>query len=167
MLDMGQIGNVEKQFLKTERPLRNGKRYYLALFEKDTTTQTEPFGIYENQGLDKSDSIHIGVYGNTRINSNIGWQNYKDKNLHYFNKKDFDIFYNQMPKVFLPTLISILEKNKTYFKKVYTELGYNKEVTFNEFFIWWYHFIYSEATNLLIEDEIIKEPNGGLFYYKM
>ena len=167
LLDMGQIGNVEKEFLRKERPLRNGKRYYLAILEKDTTKNTEPFGIYGNQGLKNYDTIYIGVYGNTRTKSNIGWKDYENKNIHYFNKKDFDIFYNQMPKIFLPTLIDILEKNKPYFKNIYTELGYDKEISFNEFFIWWYHFIYSEATNKLIKDEIIKKPNNGLFYYKI
>lgn len=167
LLDMGQIGNVEKDFLKKDRPLRNGKRYYLAILEKDTTKNTEPFGIYGNQGLKNDDTIYIGVYGNTRTKSNIGWTDYKNKNIHYFNKKDFDIFYNQMPKVFLPTLIAILEKNKAYFKNIYTELAYDKEITFDEFFIWWYHFIYSEATNKLVKDKIIKEPKNGLFYYKI
>jgi hypothetical protein len=167
LLDMGQIGNVEKEFLKKERPLRNGKRYYLAILEKDTTKNTEPFGIYGNQGLKNNDTIYIGVYGNTRTKSNIGWDDYENKNIHYFNKKDFDIFYNQMPKVFLPTLIDILEKNKPYFISTYTELGYDKEITFNEFFIWWYHFIYSETTSKLVKDKIIKEPKNELFYYKI
>jgi len=167
LLDMGQIGNVERKFLKKERPLRNGKHYYLAILEKDTTENTEPFGIYGNQGLENNDTIYIGVYGNARIKSNIGWQDYKNKNIHYFSKKDFDIFYNQMAMVFLPALIDILEKNKPYLKRIYTELGYDKEIIFSEFFIWWYHFIYSETTKRLIKDEIIKSPKNGVFYYKI
>jgi len=167
LLDMGQIGNVEKEFLKKERPLRNGKRYYLALLEKDTTKNTEPFGIYGNQGLKNNDTIYIGVYGNTRTKSNIDWQNYNNKKVYYFNKKDFGFLSNKMPKVFLPKLIDVLENNKPYFKSVYKELGYDKEISFNEFFIWWYHLIYSETTNKLIKDKIIKLPKNGLFYYKI
>jgi len=167
LLDMGQIGNLEKDFLRDERPLRNGKRYYLSILEKDTTNATEPFGIYGNQGLLNENNIYIGVYGNTRTSSNIGWRNFENKDIHYFNKKDFDKLYYKMPKVFLPTLIEILEKNKSYFEQVYSELGYDKEITFNEFFIWWYHFIYTEATNKLIKDSIIKKPENGLFYFKI
>jgi len=167
LLDMGQIGNVEKEFLRKERPLRNGKHYYLAILEQDTTRHTEAFGIYGNQGLVNNDTIYIGVYGNKRTKSNTGWQVYKNKNIHYFNKKDFDIFYNRMPKIFLPTLINILKKNKPYFEDIYKKLGYDKELSFNEFFIWWYHIIYSETTRKLIEDKIIKEPKKGLFYYKI
>lgn len=167
LLDMGQIGNLEKEFLRDERPLRNGKRYYLSILEKDTTKTTEPFGIYGNQGLLNENNIYIGVYGNTRTSSNIGWRNYENKDIHYFNKKDFDKLYYKMPKVFLQTLIDILEKNKPYFEKVYSDLGYKQEITFNEFFIWWYHIIYSEATNILIKDNIIKKPKDGLFYFKI
>lgn len=70
-----------------------------------------------------------------------------------------------MPKLFLPILIDVSEKNKPYFEEIYAELGYDKEITFNEFFIWWYHFIYTETTNKLITDNIIKKPENGLFYY--
>ena len=167
LLDMGQIGNVEKDFLKKERPLRNGKHYYLAILEKDTSKNVEAFGIYGNQGLKNNDTIYIGVYGNKRTQSNIGWQEYENKDVHYFNKEDFDVFYNQMPKIFQPTLIGILEKNRPYFEQIYSELGYDKEISFNEFFIWWYHFIYSETTSKLIKDKIIITPESGLFYYKI
>lgn len=167
LLDMGQINNVEKEFLREERPLRNGNLYYCAILEKDTTKNTEPFGIYGNQGLLNNDTIYLGVYGNTRTESNIGWRDYENKEIHYFSKNDFDILINQMPNIILPTLISILERNKSYIKKTYTELGYDEEMTFNEFFIWWYHFIYSETTNKLIKDNIIKKPKNGLLYYKI
>lgn len=72
LLDMGQIGNVEKEFLQKERPLRNGKRYYQAISEEEDTTKiTESFGIYGNQGLINNDTTYIGVYGNTRTKYNI------------------------------------------------------------------------------------------------
>lgn len=167
LLDMGQINNVEKAFLQGQRPLRNGNLYYCAILEKDTTKGTEPFGIYGNQGLLNNDTIYIGVYGNTRTKSNIGWRDYENKEIHYLNKNDFDILINQMPNIFLPTLISILERNRAYIKNTYTELGYDKEITFNEFFIWWYHFIYSETTNILIKDNVFKKPKNGLFYFKI
>lgn len=167
LLDMGQIGNIEREFLKKKRPLRNGKHYYHAILENDSTKNTEAFGIYGNQGLENNDTIYIGVYGNIRTKSNIAWQKYENKTLHYFNKKDFDILYNQMPKVFSPTLIHILESHKPYFKKVYTELNYDKEISFEEFFIWWYHIIYSETTNILIKENVIAKQKNGLFYYKI
>lgn len=166
LLDVGQISKMEKDFLKSERPLRNGKRFYYALLESDSSSNTEPYGIYGNQGLVNNDSVYIAVYGNTRIPSNSGWMHYQDKKVYHFNKNDFDYFYNQIPEVFHQTLIEILNRNKSYFNDVYEELGYDKEITFNEFFIWWYHIIYSEATNKLINENIIKKPQNGLIYFK-
>jgi len=167
LLDMGQINNVEKDFLKSERPLRNGRRFYYALLQRDSMSNTEPFGIFGNQGLVNNDSIYIAVYGNARTLSNSGWANYQDKQVYHFNKKDFDYLFNQMPEVFRQTLVSILNDNKPYFDDVYKEMGYDKEITFNEFFIWWYHIIYSEATNKLINEGIITKPEKGLIYYKV
>ena len=167
LLDNGQINNVENEFLKKDRPLRNGSRYYLAIQEKDKSTLTEAYGIYGNMGLLRNDSIYIGVYGNTRIKSNLGWQNYKNKTVYTFNNNDLSTLTQKMPKAFLPTLISILDKNKSYFESIYKELNFDKEISFEEFFIWWYHFIYTETTDLLIEKQLIKKPENGLFYYEL
>lgn len=167
LLDMGQINNVEKGFLKIERPLRNGARYYAAILEQDSNEITEPFGIYGNQGLSRSDSSYIGVYGNTRTKANKGWNSYNNKNIYHFSKSDLDIISNKMPEVFLPTLLSILERNKPYFLSVYKALEYENETSFEEFFIWWYHFIYTKATDILIKQAKIKKPEGGLFYYEL
>lgn len=50
---------------------------------------------------------------------------------------------------------------------VYTEIsGYAGEIAFEEFFIWWYHFIYTQATNILAERGKLIIPEGGNFYYK-
>ena len=45
-------------------------------------------------------------------------------------------------------------------------MGYSKEITFDEFFIWWYHFIYTKATNLMAEENMLKVPVGGNFSYQ-
>jgi DNA-binding MarR family transcriptional regulator len=167
LLDNGQIRHVEEEFLKKERPLRNGSRYYLAIQEKDQSTTTEAYGIYGNTGLLRNDSVYIAVYGNTRVASNQGWKNYLDKPVYVFNKADLRTIDQEMPGAFLPDLLSILEKNRSYFESVYKKLDFDNEISFEEFFIWWYHFIYSETTDLLIEKRIIKKPEGGLFYYEM
>ena len=166
VLDMGQIGDVEKFYLKKERPLRHGKHYYFSIIEKDTTRREEALGIYGNQGLFKSDSIYIGVYGNTRFQE-AGWDDYKSKEMHGFNKNDFNILFKEFNKQFLPTLIDILEKNSAEFQKLYTDYGYMGEISFEEFFIWYYHLIYTEVTNQLIKKGVINKPENGLFYYEL
>lgn len=165
VLDVGQIGNVESLFLKKERPLRNGKNYYFAILEKDTTKKEEAFGIYGNQGLVNTDSIYIGVYGNTR--SQADWADYKNKEVYSFSKNDKSILFNEFNKKFLPTLINILEKNNAEFLQLFNEYGYSGKISFEEFFIWYYHLVYTEATNELIKKKVIKKPGSGLFYYQI
>ena len=167
LLDNGQINNVEREFLGKERPSRNGSNYYLAILEKEEESIVEPYGIYGNQVLLRNDSTVIAVYGNTRTELNKGWQTYENKRIHSFSKNDFNIVVNEMPKSFLPTLIKILNKHKADFEKTYRELKFDEETSFEEFFIWWYHIIYTETTDILIKQNLIKSPENGLFYYEL
>ncbi|PQJ79865.1 hypothetical protein [Polaribacter porphyrae] len=169
LLDNVQIANVERDFLKEQRPLRNGSRYYLSIQEKEKNSKFESFGIYGNQILVSNDSIVVAAYGNTRNDLNVGWKDYKNKLVHSFSKNDFNIIVNEMPKLFLTDLIKILNKHKRYFEEVYKELNFNEEVSFEEFFIWWYHIIYTQTTDILIELNIIEKPasDNGLIYYEL
>ncbi|PCI02831.1 MAG: hypothetical protein COB81_04810 [Flavobacteriaceae bacterium] len=166
LLDNGQINNIERDFLGKERPLRNGSRYYLAILEKEEENSVEPFGIYGNQVLFRSDSVIVAAYGNTRTQLNKGWQDYQHKKVHSFSKNDLHIVSKEMPKTFLATYLKILNKHKPTFVKIYKELAFEKETSFEEFFIWYYHIIYTQTTDLLIKQQLIKKPTNGLFYYE-
>ncbi|TVR28126.1 MAG: hypothetical protein EA390_12840 [Balneolaceae bacterium] len=167
ILDNFQIQRVEEEFLNQERPLRNGARYYLAIVEDNLAGNTEPYGIYGNRGLFWSDTIGISVYGNKRTESNVGWDNYEDKSIHVFDEHDTQLITQKMPDLFFPTLLDILEKNRTDFEATYHELNFDKEISFEEFFIFWYHWIYTEATDILIAKEIIQKPQNDMFYYQI
>lgn len=153
LLDSWQIFNIENQFLgKYTRPERHGKNYYAAI--EETTTNREAFGIYGNQHGKKS------VYGNNREKADLSQTNY------FISKKD-NIIFKEMAQAFLPELIKILNNKKQYSKEVYENLGYSKEITFEEFYIWWYHFIYSQATEYMNEMNILSIPTDGNFVYKI
>ena len=66
LLDNWQIGNVERLFVKAERTLRTGGRYYYTILEKPATLAAEPFGLYGNTGSQWG-SVEIGLYGNDRF----------------------------------------------------------------------------------------------------
>mgnify|MGYP006275747807 FL=1 len=166
ILDNFQIRQVEEEFLNQERPLRNGSRYYLAILEDPGTGETEPYGIYGNRGLHWSDSTGIAVYGNQRTANNAGWDNYHDKELHVFDEQDTEMITETMPDLFLPTLLDILNRNRPEFEAIYRELNFDREVSFEEFFIFWYHWIYTEATDVLIERDMVQEPQKEMFYYR-
>ncbi|MDE5431193.1 hypothetical protein KRE40_01015 [Elizabethkingia meningoseptica] len=158
LLDSWQIDNVEKYFLKKEeRPLRNGKNYYYNISES-TDSGEEAFKIFGNQYQQIGDNKYLSVYGNKRRNINI-----KDsENVVY--KEDNEIF-KEMAKEYFRDLIKVLENNRKYSEKIYSKLGYDKEVSFEEFFIWWYHFIYTQATFEMNNKGVLTIPESGNFDY--
>lgn len=83
-MDFGQINNVEKRYLKSERPLRNNKRYYYSIQEKEKTNE-EAFGIFGNRYLDLGE-IQICLYGNRR---------YTTTNLITVNEESLEEYFNR------------------------------------------------------------------------
>ena len=153
LLDNWQINHVEKQFLgKSARPVRHGKNYYAAILESNT--DRESFGIYGNQ------FGQVSVYGNNRKKADLSARNY------VVSKSDGAVFI-QMADDFSVDLLKILDEFKPYCYEVYEKTGYSEEITFEEFFIWWYHFIYTQATDLMAEMNLLKVPESGNFVYSI
>ncbi|MEN2399929.1 hypothetical protein GKZ90_0009085 [Flavobacterium sp. MC2016-06] len=158
LLDSWQINNVEKGFLKKDdRPFRHGKNYYAAIFE-NTNSKIESFGIYGNQSHEIENNKSMCVYGNNRNEFEA------ETSRNFISKPDNEIFA-KIAESYLPELLKILEKNRKYSYKIYSKLGYSEEITFEEFFIWWYHFIYTQSTNEMNSKGILKIPENGNFDY--
>ena len=83
VLDNWQIGNVEDKFLKAERPLRDGRRYYYAVFEKPASQKSEAFGIYGNAGFNLG-KVMFGMYGNRRYDGSTLFSTSKDELVKLF-----------------------------------------------------------------------------------
>jgi hypothetical protein len=66
LLDNWQISNVERLFVRADRTLRAGGRYYLNILEKSATSAAEPFGLYGNTGSPWG-PVQVGLYGNDRF----------------------------------------------------------------------------------------------------
>ena len=47
----------------------------------------------------------------------------------------------------------------------YMNSRYAEEITFEEYLIWWYHFLYSEVTNQPERKGIISIPRTGITTY--
>jgi DNA-binding MarR family transcriptional regulator len=159
LLDSWQIDNVEKRFLnKLTRPLRHGNHYYYKI-DENVNEQIESFGIYGNQ-TETFNGNKISIYGNNRIGIDV------KSTTHVISKQDNEIL-KDMASSYLPNLLDILGSRKSYFKTIYKKLGYSKEISFEEFFIWWYHFIYTQATNEMREKGIVVIPQTGNFDYSI
>ena len=171
LLDNWQIMEMEAAYLKKEnRPERHGN-YYYASIEENVNNAYEPFGIYGNQYGKINDSTYLSIYGNNRIVVNQRLNNdplFKDSVLNVAHEltQDLHIFFNEIAADFKPKLLEILDDRSAYSREVFEITGYANEIAFEEFFIWWYHFIYTQATNLLAEQGKLIIPKGGNYYYK-
>ena len=175
LLDNWQINNVENDFLKTLRTSRHGKHYYASYQENLKGTDTEAFGIYGNQVENASD-FAICRYGNRRYSKEILSLN-ADLKKEYASSGAFKQFscsiidttdnsrLQLIADSFKPSLIKILNQNKNLFQKNYKESPYSKEISFEEYFIWVYHFYYTAVTNELINRNVIKMPGGKVIFY--
>ncbi len=169
LLDNWQINTIEEKFLKApQRPLRHGKNYYYALLQNETHPK-EAFGIFGNQYKKINDTLTIAVYGNNRnivskqLNDSIFVEDLLKK-VPIINNEDNNKL-SLMAQNFSVHLLEILETNRDYSKHVYRTMGYAKGISFEEFYIWWYHFIYTQATKMLAENGLLSIPETGNFYY--
>lgn len=161
LLDSWQINNVERDFLKrNERPARHGKYYFQEIAEWNKQDR-EAFGIYGNQTIRTKDEKTFSIYGNNR-----GIKLSRELFDHKIAASD-NIILENIASSFLPELLTILEKHRTYSEQVYKQLGYSEEISFDEFFIWWYHFIYTRSTDELSAKGVLTIPDSGNFYYEM
>ena len=167
LLDNWQIYEVENNFLKHpdgtyNRPLRHGKHYYASIME-NAEKDKEPFGIYGNGIMSSSIRKMIAVYGNNRYSTDY-YQSLQSSDNKISNKDNKILI--KMAQDFLPKLLEILEENREYIENAYRETGYSQEITFEEFFIWWYHYIYTQATNDMGVRGILIIPTNGNFDYE-
>ncbi len=165
LLDNWQINNVERAFLKKERTLRHGKRYYLQFAEKDSLTKIEVFGIYGNQYRCK-DSICYITYGNNRKNHKKTFAELESMDIPLLSIADQEILH-EMSELYRPELIKILEANRAIFVQHYNASNYKNELSFEEYFIWFYHFLYTRATDKLAEKQQLQIPDTGIFRVKL
>jgi len=171
LLDNWQIMKMEEAYLKKEnRPERHGKNYYAGFMENNNYPK-ESFGIYGNQFNYINDSTFLSIYGNNRnipndrLNSD---PTFRDSVLMAAPKLT-PVLYNLFDKLaedYRPILLKILNEQSDYSYMVYEKTGYSDEITFEEFFIWWYHFIYTDATNILAKKNLLIIPGTENFYYK-
>jgi len=171
LLDNWQIMEMEAEYLKKEnRPERHGKYYYASIMEH-ADLDYEPFGIYGNQYGRINDSTYMSIYGKNRIIVNERLKNDTAFGDSIFNAAlmvtpELYNFFDEIARDFRPDLLKVLNEQADYSREVYEKSGYSDEIAFEEFFIWWYHFIYTSATNILANRNFLTIPEEGNFYYK-
>jgi hypothetical protein len=217
LLDNWQIQNVEGKFLKAERPLSNGRRYYYAIFEKPASQRGEAFGIYGNAGLSLN-NIQLGIYGNRRYDgstlASLPTEDFprlfgfppeaevksgvaalfermvlyartgedrlsvrekaglRELSLFEDGKLRVTVFsraeamqLGEVAALFTADLLGLLDGNRAALEGLHRRSPFREEVTFNEFFLWWYHFFYTAATDWLARRGLLEIPPSGNVTY--
>jgi hypothetical protein len=187
LLDNWQIMKMEKEYLKKEnRPERHGKHYYCSIME-NANYPKENFGIYGNQYGKINDSTYMSIYGNSRDIANKRLDSdpvFMDSVLNVAIKLTPELynFFDEIAEDFKPKLLNILNEQTDYSHTVYEKTGYSdnqtnyshtiyektrysNKIKYEEFFIFWYHFIYTDATNILAKRNKLIIPEDGNFYY--
>lgn len=162
LLDNWQINNVEKDFLNQPRTPRHGKNYFYQVAELNPNDSIEVFGIYGNQ-VQCNDSFCVAVYGNRRSGVKLG-EYFSRTDLPFITPAD-ELVFKEMANLFKPTLIHILQQHRAEFEDGYKRSVYQDQIGFGEYFMWFYHFIYTRATDILNQAGIIHIPAGGNFFY--
>ncbi|MBK5447561.1 hypothetical protein JFU18_02510 [Bacillus sp. TH22] len=71
-----------------------------------------------------------------------------------FTAVDLSIL-NEIANTISEDLILLCKENEKPLKEYFASSRYSKEITYEEFFIWWYHFFYTKITEELIKQGII------------
>ncbi len=72
-----------------------------------------------------------------------------------FTAADLSIL-NEIANTVSEDLILLCKENEKPLKEYFASSIYSKEITYEEFFIWWYHFFYTKVTEELIKHGVIK-----------
>ncbi len=175
LLDDGQIENVELEYLNSERPLRGGKKYYAAYLGKERGSLFESFGIYGNQ-VENHDGFAICRYGNQRRLPEVLRINQRLKNQYQDSimrpqlnipviTSDCNEAILTIASDFEPELLRLLREYDGTLRAGYSNFGFDKQVTYEEYFIWLYHILYTEVTNNLIKDGLVEIPEDKVSFY--
>jgi hypothetical protein len=215
LLDNWQINNVEHSVLGSDRPLRDGNRYYFAIFEKVVEEKNEAFGLYGNGGAVRA-GVQVNVYGNARYSGHTlisasdadlaKWfpglpsheiekallarliqlgttgqlsaanESERDglKQLGLINRDDISLLIcsqrsldslGDIASTIASDLEALLREHLPVLRAAYAASPYKDEITFDEYFIWWYHFFYTQVTNDLAARHLLQVPaNGNVTY---
>jgi hypothetical protein len=62
-------------------------------------------------------------------------------------------------------LVALLERHRPQITLAYSTSPYSSDITFEEYFMWWYHLFYTAVTDRLILQGHIEKPGAGITSY--
>lgn len=163
LLDNWQIQSVEELYLKCDRPPRGNKRFYISLME-NSLDGTDPFGIYGNivRAVNNDFCCFYGNRQNSLTPSDF--TELSEKSDVLVLSKTENVVLSNLALVIRRDLIDFFERID-WELKIYHANSLWASLTYAEFFIWWYHFLYTQVTNDLVDRGDLVLPEGGMYPY--
>ncbi|NJD22359.1 MAG: hypothetical protein FIA82_06770 [Melioribacter sp.] len=169
-----QMKFIEERFIKSFPPQRGSSRYYLALLQNQNRENSEPFALFSNRFI-KIGNYTVGQYGNG-FNSSI--PSYTEKELDKLLKtKNSTLQFisgadqrklEALALIITQDLLNYLERNRPLFVKLYLNSVYKDQTSFREWFVWFYQFMMTKTTIVLIEKGfILKQFSNNVSYVLM
>lgn len=94
----------------------------------------------------------------------IGWMHGPNLCIPVLEKDQY-MALRDLAAVITPDLLETLADNRAKIRRHYNNSIYSKEITPQEYTIWWYHFFYTAVTNTLIKKGFITVPASGNTFY--
>ncbi|MGD8496313.1 MAG: hypothetical protein PVF05_08995 [Gemmatimonadales bacterium] len=94
----------------------------------------------------------------------LGWMRDGEIAIPVLDDRD-DEALSAMADEMTPDLIALLEAHRSEVTRAYSASPYAAEVTFEEYFMWWYHLYYTAVTDRLIAEGTVALPESGLTTY--
>lgn len=94
----------------------------------------------------------------------LGWQVGPAPTVVMLSPSDAEAF-SELASAFAPDWIALLRSNLGALRTAYAASPYAEEVTFEEYFMWWYHLFYTAVTERLVRGGVITSPGAGVMTY--
>lgn len=153
MLNGEQIKNIEMNFIRDDKPLRGGSRFYMAAFENTRGPGVQPYGMNEFTVFTRGDSI-LCYYGDTKNPQTVNTK------LPVLSRSDFGSMM-KISEVISEDLLGNLNERRPLLVKGYLNSGLKEQASFKEYFFWLYKLAAQRATGILIQKKYISVPEGG------
>lgn len=149
--DRWQVRNVRSQFLGGYPPPRAGKEFYVADIEKGAAG----FYAHDEQAYGERTLVTFGT-------SPLSPPTEKQLAGYPAIKRSAYARLPALANSLTADLIALLEADRPVLEAAYRASPLSRTTSFREFGLWWYHFLYAEATNRLIEDKLIDKASAAM-----
>ncbi|MCQ6522240.1 MULTISPECIES: hypothetical protein [Bacillus] len=98
---------------------------------------------------DRQKDLHLNV-----VYEKLGLYQNSQPVIPVFKRTDLSTL-NEIANTISEDLVLLFNENDKLLKQYFAGSRYSKEITYEEFFIWWYHFFYTKVTEELIKQGVI------------